>query len=120
MNIFGFELIKLSLFTKGLLFAVLLMVAIHYGVILAVKNFSRMKERDLRFLFLTLIYIFAVSFVFFLFIRESFFYRIISYIILSLYLLILLSRGFVNWYTRTEEISKKLDKIIELLQKSIK
>lgn len=119
MNLFGFEIIKISLFVRGLLFAVLLMVAIHYAVILVINSFSKLKKGNWLAPLLTVLYIVVVTLAFYFFIGGSFFYKIISYIILTLYILVLLSRGFVNWYTRTEEISKKLDRIIELLEKGI-
>ena len=113
MSLFGIEIIKVNFFLRGLLFSVVLILVLHYGVRLCLDAFAKRGKLVL----LAVLYVAAAATAFYLVIIGNFFYRILSYILISIYVLILLSRGFVNWYSRSEEISRKLDRIIDLLEK---
>jgi len=117
VNLFGFEIIKINFFLKGLFFSVILITALHFGVRLSLDAFASLKGKRGKPVFFALLYVAAAATIFYMFVQGNFFYRVLSYILVALYTLILLSRGFVNWYSRSEEISRKMDRIIELLER---
>jgi hypothetical protein len=117
INIFGLELFKFNFFMRGLIFSVSLILALHYGLLLMLNAFAAVKKRDYFAVLIALVYAVVACGVFYYVVSGNFIYKVIFYILLTLYILIVLSRAFVNWYSRTEEISKKLDRIIELLEK---
>ncbi len=117
INVFGYELFKFNFFMRGLIFSVSLIIALHYGLLLILNAFAAARKRDYLAILIALVYAAAATGVFYYVISGSFVYKVIFYILLTLYILVVLSRAFVNWYSRTEEISRKLDRIIELLEK---
>jgi hypothetical protein len=116
VSIFGIELIKINFFMRGLIFSALLILALHYGVTLVMRSFQELKRGEWKTALITAVYTVFVSTGFYFAVSSSLIFRILFYVLLTLYLLVLLSRGFINWYSRTEEISKKMDRIIELLE----
>ena len=117
VNLLGTPFFQLNFFMRGLIFSVALIVALHYGLLLIKNGSHAFKNKDMGTVLLVVVYVVAAGAVFYYLTSISFGYKILFYILTVLYLLVVLSRGFVNWYSRTEEISKKLDRIIELLEK---
>jgi len=117
IKLFGIEIIKLNFFMRGLIFSASLILALHYGLLIFLHSFSEFMKGNWKKSALAVLYAVLVGGIFYLIIKDDFVYRVLAYILLVLYSLVVLSRTFVNWYSRTEEISKKLDRIIELLEK---
>ena len=113
----SFELIKSVFLSRGFIFALLLILSLHYGTIVIIRAIDYFKRSNwLKFFLLVLASAVVVGgFVYVM--RTSFLYRILAYVIISVYMLVILSRSFVSWYSKTDEINKKLDKILGILEK---
>ena len=112
----GVKLFDAEAIIKGFVFSLLLILALHYGIVLFVNAFRNFKEgRWARGIF-WIIFIALVAGAFIYVARLNSVYLILSYIFLSIYLLLILSRGFFAWYVRTDEISRKLDRILKILE----
>lgn len=119
-DIGGVELVKSEIFIKAFGFVILLILALHYGILVLVRSFKRLREGKWLEFLLTVVCLMIVAALFSYFIKTDWLYRVLSYVILTIYAAIILSRGFVGWYVKTDEISKKLDKVIDLLEKNPK
>lgn len=121
INLFGIPIGGVQIFntraiTEGFVFSLLLMLSLHYGIVffaMAFREFGagRWGRGSLRIIFvamLTALFVYVA--------RLNFTYMILSYVFLSIYVLLLLSRGFIGWYVRTDEISKKIDKVLKILE----
>ena len=118
-ELFGLELFKPTLFVQFLIYIVLCVLALHIGLLLVIKSVEDIKNKK----FMNIIYLALYAGMLFVSYRYlvafSWFNKFIFYAILVLYGFVVASRGFVNWYNRSQEISKKLDRIIELLEKKM-
>lgn len=121
IEIGGVEIIKVSLLTQAFFFTIILILALHYGILFFVRAFKGMRaERKWLEFVLTVVCLMIVAAIFSYFIKTDWLYRVLSYVILIIYGALILSRGFVGWYVKTDDITKKLDRILSILEKDQK
>ena len=117
-DIFGVELVKPGLFVQGFFFSVALILTVHYGLLIVIHGISGLKKKDVISFLLSVLYVMLACVIFYALTKSNWLFNILLYVWLILYGVILLSRGVFNWYSKSNEIIRKLNRVLEILEKN--
>jgi hypothetical protein len=112
----GVQLFNTQAIIEGFVFSLILMLSLHYGIVFLAQASREFRMGKWAKGFLRVLFVAFLTAVFVYVGRLNVMYMILSYIFLSIYVLLILSRGFFAWYVRTDEISHKLDRILKILE----